>query len=215
MRKNIILLIFILFTTLLCSAQKDSTSQKRTFGVRAGIANSFSNDAIIYYANISVEKGKNFAAFGPIFGKPLKMNFDYPYTVSDKLISLNGLYFIYQRNPNPKAKRFDFYFQYVFNWFYYTDKGIDDYIILNSKFYQTNLSYSSQKSALGSTIGYGFKYKMLDNLFLFQDFGMGAGYTSLFINHEEPKFDRIQKYFEPIVGLNIGLEYRFDKKIRK
>lgn len=217
MRKNIILITFLFFTTFLCSAQKDSTSQKKVFGIKLGFAPSFSNDGLTYNANISVEKGKNFVAIGPIFAEPVpRWNYNsqsYPLAyLSDKKISLNGINFVYQRNPNPKGKRFDFYFQFLFNFFNYKDKGFDDYTILNNQIYMINLAYSLHKSALSSTIGYGFKCKIIQNFYIFQDLGIGAGYTRLLVNHDAPNFSTNRKNFDSIIGFNLGLEYGFDRK---
>jgi hypothetical protein len=216
MRKNTILIIFLLFTTLLCSAQKDPTSQKMHVGVRGGVGLLSENDAFDYYANISIEKRKSFFALGPVIGEPIWVGYNSHISLSDKELSLNGLNFVYQRNPNPKGKRIDFYFQYIFGYFYNSDKGQFWYyppIYGSNK--QNNNNYDSHKSILACTIGYGFKWKIFSNFYLFQDFGMGAGYTRLSINYDDAKADINRKYFDARVGLNIGLEYKFDKKIRK
>ncbi|MCP9765609.1 hypothetical protein [Lacihabitans soyangensis] len=216
MRKNKILITFLFFTTFLCSAQKESTSKKKVLGLRVGVGLLSVNDSFNYNLNMSIEKGKSYFAIGPVFGEPIETDYNSHNDISDKELWLNGISFVYQRNPNPKGKRFDFYFQYTFGYFYNSDKGKFWYYppiygSINQKFN----NYDFQKSIFASTIGYGFKCKIFQNLYLFQDFGMGAGYTSLTINYDDTKSDINRKYFDPTIGLNLGLEYKFDKKIRK
>lgn len=206
-------LILILFcSTNICFGQKDSITPKNIIlGTRIGITPSFVTGGLDYYADFTIEKGKHFIAIGPIIGKTLKMDYWYDRGPNLEKYSLNGFHIAYQINPNPKGKKFDFYFQYEFTFLYYLDNGITENIYkYNSSYYPLTLSYKSHQSEIDFTAGYGFKFKFFRNFYLNQNIGIGIGYNSLVVNYGDYRFNRSNHNYELIPALNIGVGYKFD-----
>lgn len=217
MKTILFLILFNLTGICLGQTVTDSIAPKNIIlGTRIGVNPSFVTGGLNYYADFTIEKRKSYAAIGPIAGKTVKMDYWYDRGRSIKKYSLNGFHLVYQINPNPKAKRFDFYFQYEFIFLYYIDKGTTENMYkYSSQYYPLTLSYKSHQSEIENTIGYGFKFKFFKNFYLNQNIGIGIAYNAISINYGDYRFNSSRHYYELIPGLNIGVGYKFDKKLKK
>lgn len=208
-----LLILLLIVSTIFCIGQTDTiVPPQKNLGVNIGLMPSFILDDFNYYANFTIEKGKHFFAIGPLIGLRLEMN---RHSTSSPVAGqywLNGINLIYQKNPNTKGKRFDFYFQNEFLLFYYTDRGIDKYVNVPNQNYSITKSYKSHRIFVEDCIGYGFKVKFLKNFYINQSIGLGVSYSSLVIDYGDPLYNIIRDYFDPGLILKMGIGYTFKNK---
>jgi len=174
--------------TFYCAGQSDSTHKKKyNLGIGIGTSVSPATHGLNYSADMTVEKGKSFFAAGLIIGPRIRIC---PYITiggyeetSPGQNRINGFHTLYQFNPNPKGKRFDFFFQYEFIYLLYQDQG--NYFnyypayVIGTTLYPSQLklvNYQSNYLYLENYIGYGFKVKFLKHFSLTQCFGIGHLY---------------------------------------
>jgi hypothetical protein len=161
------------------------------------------NCRIFYFAWLTIEKGKSFFSAGPVLGTKLKMT---RYAEGDKRTgqyALNGVHFVYQFNPNPKARIVDFFFQYQFVFLRYKDGGIDNYTYIN------NEPYQSHRTDIESFLGMGYKIKFLQNVYLTHSFGAGFIHERTLVNYTN--IHDSEDTFLFVNGMvSVGLGYTFN-----
>jgi|GEM_PF-5493250 len=213
----------IFFTILIavsvncCIGQTDTilTTPKFILGVNTGTMIHGMADALDYFAHFTIEKKKHFLAVGPIVGLKLKMDGQYSEDFIAKQYRLNGLHIVYQINPNPKGKRFDFYFQNEFIFLYYIDKGIGYVQVYYPAIHLVDAipqSYKSHLACIEDYIGYGFKVKFLKNFYFNQSIGIGILHSAEAINYEDATYNIRSNDTNPGVILKMGLGYTFKNK---
>src|ERR1035437_875880 len=212
-----LLILLLLVTANICYGQKDTITPKNIIlGANTGIMIHGHAYAFDYFGHFTIEKGKSFLAIGPVIGLKLKPTNGYDYNPVDGQYQLNGLHIVYQLNPNPKGKRFDFYFLNEFMFLYYTDKGVLPFYYLNSyyNYIPVYKSYKFHQTDLEDYIGYGFKVKFLKNFYVNQNIGIGIIYTSSVIDYGDVDYNRSNHSFEPSIILKLGLGYTFNNKLK-
>lgn len=178
-------------------------SKKIILGINTGSLISGGSGGLNFYAYFTLEKGKSLFAVGPVIGPEFKIAL-FGGSPVHGTYGLNGFHTIYQINPNNKAKRFDFFFQYDFFYLYHTYKGIETYPYNKG-------AYNSYQINIENYIGYGFKVKFFKNFYLNQSIGTGAIYTSYTLDYENFQ-GQTNRAFEPSLIIKIGLGYKFDYK---
>ncbi len=211
MKTKTFLILLLLGSANICLGQKDTiVPRKIILGVSIGVMPSYITGGLDYQAHFTIEKGKSFFALGPIVGRTNKMDLFYDRYHNIGQYALNGFHTVYQINPNPKGKRFNFYFQNDFIFLYYTDKGTTENVYqYNSYYYPLTKSYKSRQTQIEDFIGYGFKVKFLKNFYMNQSIGVGLVYNSTIIDYGDVNFNRRSKWIEPGAILKLGLGYTF------
>jgi hypothetical protein len=164
--KTPIFAIVLLICSLHSFSQYSNRNLKWEKGINVSAFASVMTEGLAVSPNFSLSKDKNTFDIGPIIDG----------IFSDRYPTgkLSGLALGYQCNPNPKGKRFDFFFRYNLylkrekvsiedNWFY---AGVTE----ESKMYG---SYNF----LEQHVGFGFKIKFLKNYFFQNEIGAGYLYV--------------------------------------
>ncbi|PCJ23286.1 MAG: hypothetical protein COA97_12005 [Flavobacteriales bacterium] len=205
-------IIFLVISNI-SNGQVDSVKSKVVWGVNVGSLLSQASEGFNYYIYATAKISKSFFALGPVLGPKLKISrYNYSYSTNEQY-KLNGFHFVYQINPNPVGKVFNFYFQYQFVYLYYRDEGVE-YI---GGYYNNGVStlepYKSHRIDIESFIGYGFNLKFSKNFYLSQSVGIGLTYESTSVDMENPDLiDDNDGYFGPSLMLNASLGYKFISK---
>ncbi len=191
---------------------KDSiVPQKPLLGINVGAMPSYYFEGLDYYANFSIEKGKNFLSFGPIIGLKLELKNEYEGQIKEQY-GLTGFYLIYQSKIMPKGKKIDFYIQNEFILHYYTDNGTELYWGNNSFPNPTSKSYNAHASDIEYYLGYGCKIRFLKNFYFDQSFGIGIRYCSAASHYGDNTYNWSAVRIMPSASLKMGIGYTFKNK---
>ena len=212
------LIILLYGTTDICLGLTDTiTTKKIILGVSAGIMAEEYENSFDYSAHLTVEKGKSFFAVGPIIGqKPILDNSANLSNPRFGQYQLTGFHFVYQINPNPKGKRFNFYFQNEFMFHYTTDKGVNQFYYTQNFYNPIPVikSYKSHQTLIEDFISTGFKVRILKNFYINQSIGIGLFYSSTVVDFGENNYNKNWHDIEPDIILKMGVGYTFSNKLK-
>jgi hypothetical protein len=217
--KNLFL-TFIYFLFLISALGQTDTNKrsnnKTSFGITVGTTASLVLERLDYEPYLTIEKGKNFFEAGPVIGNNRKIErywSDSYESVPEKKSSLNGFHFVYQINPNQKAKVFDFFFRVQLAFLNFKSNGI---ALAGSSNYPNGYLYSDQpfkanQRIISGLFGYGFNIKFLRNFYLSQSVNFGISQNFIHVDYGGG-VNNDSKKITPEMMFTLGVGCVFEKK---
>lgn len=186
----------------------DSIALKKYFwGINVG-AIPVQNFGFDYYGNITVHRGQNKLALGPIIGNGAEISDKGFINRFDGRPGFRGFNIMYQRTPL-QYRRAELGFQYDFIYKYYTEQG-ERWVYQSNNSQYLVKNYKSKVTYIKNYVGYALRENLFKGLYLNQSAGLGIACRSWDIDYQDTKYNIHGNKVNLELLIRLGIGYRLN-----